>query len=317
MMAVGVADPTAAAAPVARPRAAPWLTLGTFVTGLERPGALLGLPNGDLLITERESGGRGRILIVRDADRDGRAEQRVVLIRELDRPDGLLLRRDRLYVAHAGGIDACPFLVGQLRTIPTCRSLDLTGPAAAGAAHGLAMSPDELRLFSVVGGRVVSFAPSGADGRYVDPPEVLGATGLAVEPRRARAWRVAQGVAAAADAPAQDFLLTPADAPPPAGATPAEGQVTLQFYRRRALPAGLHGAALLALPTRAGAPVGDSGRVVAVPFVDGSPSGPARVLLSAADGAALEPGGLAVLADGSIVVADAAAGAVWRLAYMP
>ena len=97
--------------------------------------------------------------------------------------------------------------------------------------------------------------------------------------------------------------------------------VALLFYRRRALPAELHGAALLALaPARGDDP--HPARVVAVPFAAGRPAGNARDLLvgrgvAGAGDAAFEPTALAVLNDGAVVVADAASGTLWRLDYVP
>lgn len=290
-----------AAAPT-RPRTPGWLVLAEFAAGLEQPGALLGLPNGDLLVAER-----GRVSILRDADRDGHAERRVVLRDGLERPDGLLLRRDRLYLAHAGGVDSCPFLVGQLQPIPACRMLDL----APGAARALAMSPDEQLLYALVDGRVMAFAPGGGGGRPVDAAPGPRLAGIAVEPRAAKVWRALPGPDSG-----PLHVLEPAATMAPATSRPDAGAVTLLFYRRRALPSDLLGAALIALPPQARNGALEPARLIAVPFQSGAPAGPARELLVARD-ETFVPGGLAVLNDGSIVLADAAQGRLWRLRYLP
>jgi glucose/arabinose dehydrogenase len=295
----GAADPP----PPARPQTPGWLLLGEFAADLQRPGALLGLPNGDLLVAEH---GGGRVVLLRDADRDGRADRRVVLREGLERPDGLLLRRDRLYVAHAAGVDDCPFLVGQLQPIPACRTL----APGSGAARALAMSPDEQALYALIDGRVTAFAPAGA-GRPVDAVPGPGFAGIAVEPRGGRVWRALPG-----PAEGPPYVLAPVTTPPPATLPADAGAVTLLFYRRRALPEDLLGAALLALPPRVRDGALEPARIVAVPFRDGAPAGPARELLVARDDAFV-PGGLAVMNDGSLVVADAAQGRLWRLTYLP
>lgn len=287
-----------------RPRTPGWLLLAEFATDLQQPAALLGLPNGDLLVAEQ---GRGRVVILRDADRDGRAERRIVLREGLERPDGLLLRRDRLYLAHAAGVDSCPFLVGQLQPIPACRALDV----APGTARGLALSPDEQLLYALIDGRVMAFAPGGGGGRAVDAVPGPRQSGIAVEPRSGKVWRALPGPA---EGPLH--LLEPATTATPAAQPSEAGAVTLLFYRRRALPEELLGAALLALPSQVRHGLREPGRVVAVPFRDGAPAGPARDLFVARD-ESFVPGGLAVMNDGSIAVADAAQGRVWRLTYLP
>ena len=63
-------------------------------------------PNGDLYVSSDGNGslgrdpGRGRILRLRDADKDGRADQVTEFVKDVDSPRGLVWDHDRLYLIH-------------------------------------------------------------------------------------------------------------------------------------------------------------------------------------------------------------------------
>src|SRR5512146_1596270 len=55
--------------------------------GFEEPRAMALAPNGDVFVAD---GDAGRVVVLRDADRNGQAETRFVFASELDRPYGLV-----------------------------------------------------------------------------------------------------------------------------------------------------------------------------------------------------------------------------------
>lgn len=315
---------TAAPGPL-RPRAAPGFVLSEYATGLDRPVALLALPNGDLLVEERGGAeGPGRALILRDGDRDGSAEQRAVLLADVVGPASWLLRRDRLYRAHAAGIDRCAFLVGQLRPVTACKSIAAFEPPARAGAVVLVMYPDESRLLLLHGDAVASLLPDGTTGESLQASAGARPLALAVEPRSARPW-VATADSPVAGATGSDAVVkievlgAPDSSTDSVSIASSGAPAALHFYRRRALPAELYGAALLALAPASGEHPGP-GRVVAVPFAAGHPGGAPRDLLvgrGVDSESAFEPTAIAVLSDGAVVVADAAKGTLWRLDYIP
>ena len=135
----------------------PGFTVNAYAQDLLNPRWLLVLPNGDVLVAEprrsRAADGSDRVSLLRDADGDGVAEQRFTLIEGLNRPFGMLLRRDKLYVAGTDAVWSYSFLVGQTRiNAPPRKLLDL--PAGARNGHwtrNLATDPDEQRLYVAVG----------------------------------------------------------------------------------------------------------------------------------------------------------------------
>jgi glucose/arabinose dehydrogenase len=139
------------------PTAPPGFVVNAYAQDLDNPRWLLVLPNGDVLVAEpRRSGSAdaaNRVTLLRDADGDGTAEQRFTLIEGLDRPFGMLLRRDRLYVASTDAVWSYSFLVGQTQVnAPPRKLFDL--PAGVRNNHwtrNLATDPEEKRLYVAVG----------------------------------------------------------------------------------------------------------------------------------------------------------------------
>lgn len=108
------------------PQAAAGFAVSLFAGGLDNPRWLYVLPNGDVLVAESRTEKLGgdippemldglkragllgksanRITLLRDADRDGRAEVRQVFAANLNMPFGMWLGGERLYVANTDGV---------------------------------------------------------------------------------------------------------------------------------------------------------------------------------------------------------------------
>ncbi|HEY8850140.1 MAG TPA: sorbosone dehydrogenase family protein [Thermoanaerobaculia bacterium] len=121
------------------PTVAPGLAVNAFATGLDHPRWLYVLPNGDVLVAETngpkrpddQQGIRGwfmkrmykragaavpsanRITLLRDADGDGVAETRTVLLQNLTSPFGMTLVGRNFYVAHTDALLRFPYRDGQ------------------------------------------------------------------------------------------------------------------------------------------------------------------------------------------------------------
>ena len=155
------------------------LAVMAFATGLAHPRWLYTLPNGDVLVAEtnappKPDDGKGikgwfmkkvmrrvgaavpsanRITLLRDADGDGQAETRSVLLDNLNSPFGMALVGDALYVATTDAVLRFPYQRGQTRiTAPPVKLLDLpAGPINHHWTKNILASPDGAKLYVTVG----------------------------------------------------------------------------------------------------------------------------------------------------------------------
>lgn len=159
------------------PTPASSLSVSRFAEGLTHPRSMLVLPNGDVLVAEtnsppRPDGGiRGRIMkhfmdkagaggaspnrivLLRDADKDGKAEVRTTFLTGLNAPYGMALVGDTLYVANTDAVFAFPYKEGEMRITAPARKL-LTLPHGAPNVHwtrNLVASPDGKMLYIAIG----------------------------------------------------------------------------------------------------------------------------------------------------------------------
>ena len=183
------------------PVAAPGLKVAAFASDLEHPRWLYVLPNGDVLVAETnappkpddakgikgfvmkqvmKSVGAGapspnKILLLRDANGDGVAELKTVLLEGLNSPFGMQLIGDRLYVANSDAIWSYPYKQGETHIADLGAKLtDL--PAGAVNHHwtkNILASADGAKLY----------ATSGSNSN-------VGENGMALEEGRAAIWEV-------------------------------------------------------------------------------------------------------------------------------
>src|SRR4051812_40600519 len=139
-----------------RPGTASGLTINAFATGLDHPRWLYVLPNGDVLVAEtngpalkedQPGGIRGwfmkryfkkagasvpsanRISLLRDADGDGVAETKTVLLNGLYSPFGMALVGGNLYVANTDALLRFPYRDGDTQiTAAGAKVTALPGP---------------------------------------------------------------------------------------------------------------------------------------------------------------------------------------------
>lgn len=173
---VGVAKPIGWGAE-GKPNAAQGLQVTRFAEGLEHPRVIYTLPNGDVLVTlsnapERPLAGGfltnlvagflfsaagadvpspNKLVLLRDADKDGRAEAQFVLRDDLDSPSGIAWGDGKLYVANHDEVLRFDFEPGatSLPGEPT-KLMDLP-PAGNHWMRNLLLSEDGTSLFIAVG----------------------------------------------------------------------------------------------------------------------------------------------------------------------
>lgn len=158
-----------------KPVAAQGLVVSRFAEKLDHPRTMLTLPNGDVLVAETNSPPRGsgfetwvmmqfmgrvgaggassdRLVLLRDADANGTAEQRFVF-READMasPSGMALGNGKLYVANHDAVLAFPFEPGATKLLGKPEKLMDLPPGGNHWMRNLALSPDGKALYVAVG----------------------------------------------------------------------------------------------------------------------------------------------------------------------
>ncbi|MFO1328720.1 MAG: sorbosone dehydrogenase family protein [Rubrivivax sp.] len=157
-----------------RPSAAPGLKVNAFADGLSHPRWLLVLPNGDVTVSEatskpgaprtvfghaisatmRRAGALGdspdRIVLLRDADGDGTAEQRHLFVEHQSQPFGMALLGDTFYVGNTDGVMAFSYTPGATRLEGPAQRLT-THPGGGHWTRSLLPSADGTRLYIGVG----------------------------------------------------------------------------------------------------------------------------------------------------------------------
>jgi glucose/arabinose dehydrogenase len=161
----------------ATPRAAAGLQVRALATGLKNPRTVYVLPNGDVLVVETDGPGEpvkrpkefvmnwlekrahsgtkapNDIVLLRDADGDGRPELRTVFLDHLKSPFGVVLVGGDFYVANTDGVVRYPYVTGQTRI--TAAGVPLAplpgGPIDHHWTKSLTASPDGTRLYAGVG----------------------------------------------------------------------------------------------------------------------------------------------------------------------
>ena len=173
---VKIAEPVGWAADEA-PTAAEGLTVMRFAEGLDHPRVIHTLPNGDVLVTLtrapasegdagfsitnfiagllfEKAGAAGpspdELVLLRDADGDGRAEQRATLTDELASPSGIAWNGGTLYVADHDAVLAFPYELGATSLGAPRKLMDLA-PGGNHWMRNLALHPDGDRLYVAVG----------------------------------------------------------------------------------------------------------------------------------------------------------------------
>jgi len=185
----------------ALPRPGDGLRVAAFAEGLDHPRQLIVLPNGDVLVAEtngpkRPEDGKGvrgwvqgvvqgwagaktdsanRITLLRDADHDGRAETRAVLLQGLNSPYGMALVGETLYVANTDALLRFPYKPGETSiTVQGEKVTDLPGgPLNHHWTKNVVASADGSKLYVAVG----------SNSNIVE-------NGLEAERERAAVWEV-------------------------------------------------------------------------------------------------------------------------------
>ncbi len=193
--------PRPAAAKLAMP---PGFEIATFAEGgFGRPRWLAQSPNGDVLVSDSDS---GTVILLRDADADGVPEQRHTFARGLNQPFGMAFWGDHFYVANTDAVLRYRYRAGETRVEGSPDTL-IRLPGRGYRQHwtrNICFSPDGSKLYVTVGSRsnvseeqdpmraaIWEFNPDGSEGRPV-ATGTRNPIGLAFRPGTRELWAAVQ-----------------------------------------------------------------------------------------------------------------------------
>jgi len=162
----------------AAPQAAEGLVVNRFAEGLEHPRVIYAMPNGDILVSEANAPERvvagggaitnwiagflfsragasvpspNKVVLLRDADGDGVAEERHELLTGLSSPSGLAWRDGKLYVANHDAVLRYDYAEGANAVTGEATKLVDLPPAGNHWMRNLILSDDGTKLYIAVG----------------------------------------------------------------------------------------------------------------------------------------------------------------------
>jgi glucose/arabinose dehydrogenase len=344
-------------------RVPPGFKVNIFADRLDHARWLTVAPNGDVLLAEPRE---GKITLLRDADKDGRADTVTTLAEGFERPHGLAIHGGYLYVGDVRDVWRVPYKPGDTKAAGRRELVGAEGALGSGGGHwtrNIAFSPDGAHFYVSVGSAgnideerapratVQEFKADGS-GQRTFASGLRNPVGIAFYPGTSDLYVVVNERDGLGDGLVPDYLtrlkdggfygwpyayIGPHPQPDYAQRRPDLVKATivpdvlfqshsaplgLVFYEGAQFPAAYRGGAFVALhgSWNSGKPTGY--KVVFVPFKDRRPAGGYQNFAVGfwAQGSARaqvwgRPVGLAVAADGSLLVADDVGQTIWRISY--
>lgn len=176
----------------------------TFAEGdFTQPRWLALAPNGDVFVSDSRA---GKIIILRDADKDGVAEQRFTFVEEMKQPFGMAFWKDYLYIGNTDAVLRFTYKPGQTKAEGTPEKIaDLPGRGYREHwTRNILFSPDGKKMYVTVGSEtnvsvepepmraaIVEFNPDGT-GKRIFASGTRNPIGLAWLPGTRRLWAAVQ-----------------------------------------------------------------------------------------------------------------------------
>jgi glucose/arabinose dehydrogenase len=178
--------------------APPGFHISLYADKLGDPRAMLLAPNGDVILSEP---GEGKITILRDANRDGVAEQRSTFASGLDNPYGLAFHGRWLYVGNEGAVVRFAYAAGQ--TSANGRPEQVTTlPSGGHSTRGVIFSRDQTKMYVSIGSAsnvsagepperaaIIELNPDGS-GKRIFGSGLRNPVGMAWQPSTGALWTV-------------------------------------------------------------------------------------------------------------------------------
>jgi glucose/arabinose dehydrogenase len=168
-----------------------------FAKDFKNPRFLASAPNGDVFVADT---GAGEVVVLRDPQRTGGAQQREVVAGRLNRPFGIAFHDDYVYIANTGEVVRFHYDKQTSKRLGEAEHVLDLPPGGGHFSRTIAFSADGKKLFISVGsssnidlekdqrrGAVLISDPDGKDAR-IYASGLRNAVGLAIEPETGAVW---------------------------------------------------------------------------------------------------------------------------------
>lgn len=190
-----------------------------FASGFAKPRYMIEGPSGEILLSDSVKG--GAVYALTDRNRDHRIDEaeKKKLIDGLDRPFGLALWKNYLYIAEATSVKRYPYDSKKLELGPGEEVVPLAGEGQGHWTRTILFTPNGDKFYLGVGSRsnidpgdpeyraaILRFNPDGT-GREVVASGTRNPIGLAFEPSKGRLWSTVQERDGMGDDLVPDFFI--------------------------------------------------------------------------------------------------------------
>lgn len=327
-----------------------------FAQKFEEPRWLAVAPNGDIFVAD---GSAGKIIVLRDPQHTGSAQQREEFASRIERPYGITFHDDYVYVGNTNEVVRFRYDPKTSKRLGEKEHL-LDLPRGGHWTRSLAFSSDGKHLFVGVGshgnvaiepqirGAITVCDPDGKNAR-IYASGLRNPSGVAVSPATGQVWASVNERDGLGDDLPPDYITAVQDGgfygwPFSYIGDNVDGRIKEQrpdlvakavvpdlllgahvaplqfaFYTGSQFPDKYRGGVLLAEHGSWNRSPRQGYQVVFIPFQDGKPSGNPEVFLSgfvpdpSKTSVYGRPVGVAVAADGSLLVSDDGANVIWRI----
>ncbi len=349
------------------PAAPDGFKVNKYAQGLQHPRWIYVADNGDVFVAQADKeNSANNILLFRDTNKDGTAENGTIFLKGLDMPFGMLILHDKFYVANTGALVEFPYKPGATSINAPGKTIVSLPPGPRHWTRNIVANKAGNKIYIAIGSAsnvaedgmdkevrramIIEVSPDGTNEK-IYASGLRNPVGMDWAPGTGVLWTAVNERDELGDDVPPDYLagvkeggfygwpyayygqtedprlkgkaedMVKKSIKPDVALGPHTASLGLAFYTKNAFPASYQGGAFVGQHGSWNRSVFSGYKVVFVPFNNGSPSGKPQDFLTGfianedKNEVYGRPVGVAVLPDGSLLVADDGGNAIWRVSY--